>query len=80
MNALIQVVETHHLLGEIQNGFRRGRSGADNNFILDTILWKNSAKKTKTFFAFLISAKHMTQLIGISCGANCLVLVLVGIF
>ena len=49
---LIQVVETHRLLGEIQNGFRRGRSGADNNFILDTILWKNSAKKSKTFFAF----------------------------
>ena len=54
---LVQVVETHHLLGEIQNGFRRGRCGADNNFILDTILWKNSAKKSKTFFAFLDISK-----------------------
>ena len=54
---LIQVVETHNLLGEIQNGFRRGRCGADNNFILDTILWKNSAKKSKTFFAFFDISK-----------------------
>ena len=33
---LTDVVENHKLLGEIQNGFRRGRSGSDNAFILDT--------------------------------------------
>jgi len=31
---LMQVVEKHDLLGEIQNGFRPNRSAADNNFIL----------------------------------------------
>ena len=37
---LSKVVEEHKLLGEIQNGFRKDRCGADNNFVLDTILWK----------------------------------------
>ena len=41
---LVQVVEKHKLLGEIQNGFRRGRGCSDNAFILDTILWKSKAK------------------------------------
>ena len=40
---LAAVTETHKLLGEIQNGFRRGRCCADNNFILNTILWKARA-------------------------------------
>ena len=49
---LTDVVENHKLLGEIQNGFRRGRSGSDNAFILDTILWKSKAKKAKVYMAF----------------------------
>jgi len=49
---LTDVVENHKLLGEIQNGFRRGRSGSDNAFILDTILWKCNAKKAKVYMAF----------------------------
>ena len=49
---LTDVVENHKLLGEIQNGFRRGRSGSDNAFILDTILWKSKAQKAKVYMAF----------------------------
>ena len=37
---LTSVVEDHDLLGEIQSGFRKGRSGADNIFVLNTILSK----------------------------------------
>ena len=40
---LVVVTETHKLLGEIQNGFRQARCCADNNFILNTILWKARA-------------------------------------
>lgn len=40
---LVMVAETHKLLGEIQNGFRKARCCADNNFILNTILWKARA-------------------------------------
>lgn len=54
---LTQVVETHNLLGEVQNGFRRGRMASDNAFILDTILWKAKAKKQKVNFAFFDVAK-----------------------
>ena len=50
---LTQVVERHGLLGEIQNGFRKGRRGADNTFILDTILWKAKAMKQKVHMAFV---------------------------
>jgi hypothetical protein len=42
---LTQVVENHSLLGEVQNGFWRGRMASDNAFILDTILWTAKAKK-----------------------------------
>ena len=42
---LSEVVESHNLLGEEQNGFRRERGMADNSFILDSVLWK--AKSTK---------------------------------
>ena len=38
---LTQVVECHTLLGEIQQGFRKGRMGSDNAFILNTIFWKS---------------------------------------
>ena len=54
---LVQVVEKHKLLGEIQNGFRRGRGCSDNAFILDTILWKSKAKKKKVFLAFFDISK-----------------------
>ena len=50
---LTKVVEAHNLLGEIQNGFRKGRQGADNSFILDTILWKQKALKKKVHIAFI---------------------------
>ena len=42
---LTEVVETHKLLGEEQNGFRRERSMADNSFILDSVLWKAKSLK-----------------------------------
>ena len=50
---LIQVVEQHRLLGEIQNGFRKGRTSSDNAFVLDTILWKEKARRKKVHLAFL---------------------------
>ena len=54
MNArLSEVVERHRLLGEVQNGFRKGRSGGDSAFILNTILWKSSSKQKKVHVSFL---------------------------
>ena len=41
---------------------------------------KIALRSQKHFSLSLISVKPMIQLIGISCGANCLVLVLVVIF
>ena len=49
---LVQVVEIHNLLGEVQQGFRRGRMGADNAFILDSIIWKAKSRRRKVFMAF----------------------------
>ena len=54
---LTKVVEQHNLLGEVQNGFRKERSGSDNSFILDTILWKAKATKSKVHMAFLDISK-----------------------
>lgn len=54
---LTAVVEKHRLLGEIQNGFRKGRSSIDCAFTLNTILWKTIAKKKKVSLAFLDLAK-----------------------
>ena len=54
---LIQVVETHNLLGEAQNGFRQGRCGADNIFILNTILWKAKALKENIHLGFVDISK-----------------------
>ena len=54
---LTKVVENHDLLGEIQNGFRKDRGGFDNSFILDTILWKAKALKSKVHLAFLDISK-----------------------
>ena len=50
---LIEVVESHSLLGEIQNGFRKGRCGADNIFIMNTILWKARAMGEKVHLGFV---------------------------
>ena len=54
---LIAVVEEWKLLGEVQNGFRKDRCAADNNFVLDTILWKARSKKKKVHLAFLDISK-----------------------
>ena len=50
---LTQVVEEHKLLGEVQHGFRKGRSGADCAFVLNSVLWKSAAKKKKAHLAFI---------------------------
>ena len=50
---LTQVVERHDVLGDVQGGFRKGRGGADNVFILHTLLWKARAKKQSAHLAFL---------------------------
>ena len=50
---LTEVVERHRLLGEMQNGFRKDRSGLDSAYVLNTILWKAAAKKKKVNVAFL---------------------------
>ena len=50
---LTDVVEASNLLGEIQNGFRRGRCCADNNFVLSSILWKARAMGRKVFCAYV---------------------------
>ena len=50
---LIETVETNKILGESQNGFRKGRSGADNIFILHTVLWKSRAKNEKVHLGFI---------------------------
>ena len=47
------VVEGKNLLGEVQNGFRKGRSGTDCGFILNTVLWKSAALRKKPHLAFL---------------------------
>ena len=50
---LTVVVENHALLGEIQNGFRRGRSCTDSHFILATILWKARAQNKDVHCGFV---------------------------
>ena len=50
---LTDAVEASNLLGEIQNGFRRGRCCADNNFVLSTILWKARAMGRKVYCAYV---------------------------
>ena len=50
---LTEVVERHQLLGEVQHGFRKGRSGADSAFVLNTVLWKSLAKQKKVHLSFL---------------------------
>ena len=50
---LTKVVEERNLLGEIQQGFRKNRRGADNNFVLNTIIMKAAAKNKKVHIAYL---------------------------
>ena len=50
---LNDVLESTNVLGEIQNGFRKGRCCADNNFVLSTILWKARAMGRKVFCAYV---------------------------
>ena len=54
---LSEVVESQGLLGEEQNGFRQGRRMADNNFLLDTVLWKAKALGQDVHLAFLDVSK-----------------------
>ena len=54
---LIEVVETHKLLGEAQNGFRQGRCGADNIFVLNTILWRAKALGENVHLGFVDISK-----------------------
>ena len=54
---LTQVVERHDLLGDVQGGFRKGRGGADNIFVLHTLLWKARAKNQSAHLAFLDISK-----------------------
>ena len=54
---LVTVVESQGLLGEDQNGFRKGRRMGDNNFILDTILWKARALGQDVHLAYVDISK-----------------------
>ena len=50
---LTEVVEDKKILGEVQQGFRRGRRGADNTFILNTIIMKGMATRKPVHLAYL---------------------------
>ena len=50
---LTTVVEQHRLLGEIQHGFRKGRSGSDCGFVLNSVIWKSVATKKLVHLAFI---------------------------
>lgn len=54
---LTEVVETHDLLGESQNGFRKGRRMADNSFILDSILMKAKSDRTSLHLCYVDISK-----------------------
>jgi hypothetical protein len=54
---LSEVVESHNLLGEIQNGFRKERQMADNSFILDSILMKAKSDKQKVHLCYIDISK-----------------------
>ena len=54
---LSEVVESHSLLGEVQNGFRKGRQMADNSFILDSILMKAKHLKQNTHLCYVDISK-----------------------
>ena len=50
---LTLVVETHKLLGEVQNGFRKERRSSDNAFVLNSVLWKARSRKEKVHMGFV---------------------------
>ena len=50
---LTTVVEERGILGEVQQGFRKGRGGAENVFVVNTILQKCSAVRKKPHMAFI---------------------------
>ena len=50
---LSSVVEKHKLIGEYQNGFRKGRTAVDNSFVLNTILSKQKYLNKKVHMAFI---------------------------
>ena len=50
---LTTVVEERGILGEVQQGFRKGRGGAENMFVVNTILQKCSAERKKPHMAFI---------------------------
>ena len=54
---LTLAIEEHKILGEVQNGFRKERCGSDNNFILDTIIWKAKATRAPLHLSFLDISK-----------------------
>lgn len=54
---LTEVVETHRLLGEVQNGFRKERQMADNSFILDSILMKAKSSKKRVHLCYVDISK-----------------------
>ena len=60
---LNKFVELSNILGEMQNGFRKGRSCADNNFILHTILEKARVKRKKVYlrYCFLSLDREMVK-------------------
>ena len=50
---LTEVVEKERILGEIQQGFRKDRRGADNTFVLNTIIMRGTATRKRPHLAFL---------------------------
>ena len=50
---LTEVVEDKGILGEVQQGFRKNRRGADNTFVLNTIIMKGTATKKRPHLAYL---------------------------
>ena len=52
-NRIQKVTEGMNLLGNIQCGFRSGRRGAENLFILDTVIAHSKRNKSKTMIAML---------------------------
>ena len=61
---LTKEVEERGLLGEIQQGFRKGRCGADNNFVLHTILLKCAAQGKRPHMAFIDIKKVWWYIVG----------------
>ena len=50
---LTKVVEDKEILGEVQQEFRRGRRGADNTLVLNTIIMKGTATRKPPHLAYL---------------------------